>query len=617
MQVVRTEDSAERLAGVSSEPGVYIMKDDRGNILYVGKAKNLKKRLASYFSGSGHSDPKTGALLRKIHSFDTVITASEKEALILESNLIKRHRPRYNVDLKDDKRYLSLRLDLQESYPNLILVRKIEKDGALYFGPFASAQAVRQTLKFIHRTFKLRQCANKNYKSRIRPCINFQMGWCLAPCCRKVDRRQYDHIVKETILFLKGRTPELVRKIKKEMMSAADAQDYEWAGVLRDKMFALEKTLQHQVAVTTDFMDRDVIGMAGTADFSVITLMSVRGGSLLGTRHFHIQETMATVQEAIGAFIRQYYENIAFIPKEVIVSCCPEDARLLEVWLGNLKGEKVTVVCPLRGEKRKLADLAVQNAANERKDFFASKKAEAKLLSRLQSRLQLSRMPLHIECFDNSNISGTSQVSSMVVFKNARPHRSGYRRYIVRTVSGPDDYAAMAEILKRRYGRKDALKPYPDLLIVDGGKGQLNIALSILEQLHMLNKLDVIGIAKKDGFKGESEDKVYKPGRSNPVSFGRETDLLLFLQRIRDEAHRVAVAFHRRRRAKKTMGSVLDTLPGIGEKRKNVLLKHFGNIRNIRAATIEELGKLPGMNRKAAEAVRQGLAEPKESPPSD
>lgn len=607
------EHLSEKLSGISEKPGVYLMKDDEGKVLYVGKARNLKKRLTSYFTRLGKPDIKTWVLLKKVTNFETILTTSEKEALILESNLIKRYKPKYNVDLKDDKRYLSLRLNPRDDYPNLTLVRKIEKkNDALYFGPFSSAQAVRQTLKFIHRTFKLRRCRTRDFKNRTRPCLNYQMESCLAPCCLEVDPKVYGEMVREVILFIKGRTPELIRKIKTEMTDAAEHQDYERAATLRDKMFALEKTLEKQVAVTTDFLDRDVLGMAGSPEFSVITLLSVRGGFLLGTRHFSFQETMSTKEETTGAFIRQYYESAHLIPKEILLPFHLDDGSFLEERLTAMKREKVTLLWPRRGEKVHLVNMAAQNAENELTDRIAARIAEREMLGRLQKRLHLNRLPSHIECFDNSTISGASPVAGMVVFEAGKPKKSSYRRYAIKTVAAPyapDDYAYMVEILKRRLGKGAQSEPFPDLLMVDGGKGQLNIALSVLRELGLADRFDVIGIAKKDEKREESDDKIYKPGRANPISFGREGDLLLFLQRVRDEAHRFAISFHRKRRTKNAMGSALDAIPGIGAKRKKILLRHFGSIKKIRAATLEELSELPGMNRKAAEAIKSRLAE--------
>ncbi len=603
-----SENLNQKLIGSPSAPGVYLMKNADGEVIYVGKARNLKKRLASYFKNSGQSDMKTGILIKQISTYETIITGTEQEALLLESNLIKRHRPRYNIILKDDKRYPSLRLDIKSPYPTLTMVRKTENDAALYFGPFTSSRAVHQTLKIIHGTFKLRKCKTRNLRHRTRPCLNYQMGVCLGPCCLDVDKAAYDEMVKEVMLFLKGRTSDLIRKIKNGMMSAARARDYENAAILRDRMFALEKILEKQVSVTTDFKDRDVLGIAGTPEFSVITILFVRDGHLMGTRHFHFTETLSTDAEMIAAFIRQYYEKTAhFVPKEILAPIFLEDAALTEDWLKSVKGEKVSILHPLRGEKVRLVQMAARNAENELKTLIASAVAERDLLARVQKKLKLNRMPERIECFDNSNISGTNPVAGMVVFENGKACKSAYRKYKIRTVTEQDDYAYMAEALKRRYGKGNKSAPFPDLLMVDGGKGQLNIVISVIKELNLDGRFDLIGIAKKDEKAGETRDKIYKPGRANPVNFGREEDLLFFLQRIRDEAHRHAISFHRKRRSETFIHSVLDTIPGIGEKRKHTLLKHFGSVKNIGKATPEEISTLPGMNRSIAEAVKKGI----------
>ncbi|MCP4347483.1 MAG: excinuclease ABC subunit UvrC [Desulfobacterales bacterium] len=606
---------------LTSSPGVYLMKDAKGKIIYVGKAANLKKRVSSYFTKPGRSDLKTAILVDKISSFETIVTGTEKEALILEANLIKQYKPRYNVILKDDKRYPSLRLDTKNQYPSLEIVRKIKNDGALYFGPFPSSSSVYQTIRVINKTFMLRKCKTKDFRKRNRPCLNYQIESCLGPCCLEVDNEDYNEIVKEVVLFLKGKTPDLIKKIKKEMMAAADAHNYEKATVLRNRMFALEKTLEKQVSVTTDFMDRDVIAIArgnipepgndNTPEPGneriVITMLFVRSGYLLGTRHFDFKETLANDSEMIGTFISQYYEKAYFIPKEILVPVSLEDAPLIEESLKNLKGKKVNIIWPRRGEKASLLKMSAQNAENRLKDLVASSAAEEDILVRLRKKLNMDRIPERIECFDNSNISGTNPVAGMVVFENGKPSKSMYRRYKIRTVAGHNDYAYMEEALKRRYGKGEKSEPFPDLLMVDGGRGQLNIAVSVIKQLELAGHFEIIGIAKKDEAKDETEDKIYKPGRANAVNFGREKDLLFFLQRIRDEAHRYAVSFHRSRRRASSMNSVLDAIPGIGKKRKQMLLKHFGSIRNIREATIEEISALPGMNSKAAEAVKKEL----------
>ena len=601
-------DILTKLTRVSNEPGVYLMKDTAGAVIYVGKARNLKKRLASYFKNSGQLDIKVNILVKKIKDFETVITRTEKEALILESNLIKRHKPRYNVVLKDDKRYPSLRIDLNEDYPNFSIVRKIGQDDALYFGPFASAYAVRQTLRVINKTFKLRKCKAKDFRARNRPCLHCQMEGCLAPCCLDVDPAVYREQVTEAIMFLRGRTPNLIRKVKKQMAACAQAQEFERAARLRDKIYSLERTIEKQIAVTTDFKDRDVFAIAGTTDCSVITVLSVRGGFLTGTRHYDFSEIISTEPEMIAAFVRQYYERHAFIPDELLTSVDLADAALTEEWLRSAKKKKVAILRPQRGEKAHLVNLAEHNAQNELKNLIASRSAEMDLLLRLQKKLKMSKMPQRIECFDNSNISGTEPVAGMVVFEMARANKALYRKYRIRTVNEHDDYAYMKEVLERRFGKGQAAKPYPDLLMVDGGKGQLNIALAVVEDLNLAGEFELIGIAKKDETKGETRDKIFKPFRANPLGFGRDGDLLLFLQRIRDEAHRFAITYHRKRRKKKTLQSALDSISGVGRKRKTVLLQHFKSIRNIRAADIEQICALPGFNRKVAEAVHKALS---------
>lgn len=599
----------DKLFRTPSDPGVYLMKDADGKIIYIGKARNLKNRVSSYFKKNGPTDLKTGVLVKQIAAFDTIITATEKEALILESTLIKRHRPRYNVILKDDKRYPSLRLEPKHPYPCLTIVRKPAADGALYFGPFPSARAVRQTLNLINKTFRLRKCSTRTFQHRTRPCLNYQIGACLAPCCRDVAPKAYADIVKEIILFLKGRTPALIRKIKKEMSAAARRHDFENAAVLRDRMFALEKTLEKQVSVTTDFVDRDILAVVRTADRSLITLLIVRGGYLLGTRHIMLTEPLSTKEELMEAFIRDYYDRTRFIPKEILLSVPCRDAELLEHWLSGLKGQKVNIVSPRRGGKVRLIDMARKNAEKELADRIAASRAGAEMLARLQHRLKTKRLPTRIECFDNSSLSGRQAVSGMVVFTGGRPDKSAYRKYRIRHVARPDDYAYMAEVLRRRYTKTSAELPVPDLLLIDGGKGQLNVAISVLKELKLEGAFDLVAIAKKEEARGETKDKIYKPGRLNPVNFGRDEDLLLFLERIRDETHRYAISFHRQQRSQVSLHSIFDTIPGIGPKRKKMLLSHFESLEKIRAATLEELCTLPGINRKIAENLHKVLSE--------
>jgi excinuclease ABC subunit C len=597
----------EKLHQVSQAPGVYLFKDADGKILYVGKARNLRKRLSSYFNRPAAGDTKTYVLVGKIKAFETILTRSEKEALILEANLIKRHRPRYNVMLKDGKRYPSLCLDLAHPYPNLSIVRKTHRKDVMYFGPYASAHAVRQTLKIVNKIFKLRKCKNREFSQRTRPCLHYQMDACLGPCTKDVEPAVYREMVKEVILFLKGRTPQLIGQARKDMLTAAQKQEYERAAVLRDKIVALERTLEKQVAVTTDFKDRDAFGLARTAEASVVTLIVVRGGYILGTRHFKLAATLDDDGELLETILRQYYKNSPFIPKEIVVPLELEDASMLEENLSEQRGSKVSIHRPQRGEKVRLIEMATLNAEGELQRHLADRTAGRILLTRLQKRLGTATLPARIECFDNSNIAGSDPVAAMVVFENGRPNPDEYRKYRIRSVVGPDDYASMAEVMQRRYGKADASVPFPDLLMLDGGKGQLNIVLEILKKLDLPAPLDVIALAKKNEARRETMDKVYKPDRSNPVNLGPGEELLLFLQQIRDEAHRFAIAFHRKRRSKSAVRSVLDNIPGIGSKRKRQLLYHFGTIGKIRTASPDELAGVPGMNRATAAVLLKHL----------
>lgn len=603
-----TTELFRKLARVPKTPGVYLMKNRREQIIYVGKAANLKSRLTSYFSNPARMDAKTGVLVKHIADFEAVLTASENEALILESNLIKRHRPRYNVILKDDKRYPSLRLDLRKPFPNLTVVRKIKKDGALYFGPYPSAGAVRQTLKLIHRHFKLRQCKHADVKPRQRPCLNYQINACLAPCSRDVDPEDYREIINEVRMFLSGRAPDLVKKIKADMKAAADRQDFETAAQLRDKMYAIEKTVEKQVAVSTDFVDRDVVAVARDQALAVVMLLKVRNGFLQGMRDYTIQDPLADNAEMIAAFIGQYYETAEAVPAEILTGVEIEESELYAQWLSGLKGKKVVVRHPQRGDKVRLLEMARENAGERLKALTEQADAEAKLLEGLRQRLGMAHLPRRIECIDNSGIAGQDMVSGLVVFEDAAPEKSSYRKYRLRTVTEQDDYAAMAEVLTRRYGRENA-EAYPDLLMVDGGKGQLNIARTALKELGLEGRFAVIGIAKKDEEKGEPDDKIYLPGRANPVNFTRHREQLYLLQRIRDEAHRYAISFHRKRRTNRSLTSVLDDISGIGEKRKAALLQHFQSIDGIRAASVDEISAVPGMNHRVAEQLKQQLSE--------
>ena len=588
------------------EPGVYLMKNAGGRVIYIGKALNLKKRLESYFTRNNKKDIKTTVLLNKIADIDTIITRSEKEALILESTLIKRYKPRYNVILKDDKRYPSLCINTNEPYPYISVKRKIKKDGSTYFGPYTSASALSQTLKLINKTFKLRKCKTRHLRSRTRPCLNHQMQLCLAPCCLHVDEKEYDGIVQEVIMFLKGRTPELLKTIEKNMLKASDEMAFEKAAMLRDKLFALTKVLEKQVVVSTDFIDRDIISLVGTEERSVITVLFVRGGFLVGSQHVLLAGALVSETERAGSFIRQFYIKDRFIPSEILMSVYPDDKELIEDMLTSFKESKVSILVPKRGEKATLVMLAQKNAENVLQDTNETSIALTDKLQRLRKRLGMRNLPERIECFDNSNLSGSSAVAGMVVYKKGEPDKRSYRKYKIRSVKKQDDYACMHEVLHRRFkgGHRNV---FPDLLLIDGGKGQLNVAMDVLKKIGIDGEFTVAAIAKKDSGRNETADKVYIPGRSNPVNLGREGDLILLLQQIRDEAHRFAVAFHRTERTRKQTASRLDGIPGIGPKRKKILLTHFKSVRRIKRANVNEISSLPGMSRTSAEILKAHL----------
>ncbi len=603
----RAGNFSGRLRLVSAGPGVYLMKDQQGRVIYVGKAASLKKRLSSYFARTTQPDIKTGVLVKKIADFETIITGSEKEALLLESTLIKRYKPRYNVILKDDKRYPFIRIDIKSDFPCLQVVRKPKKDHAVYFGPFSSPGAVHQTLKLIKKTFRLRKCGPGPVKPRSRPCLNYQMGLCLGPCCYPVDPSEYHAIVGEVRMFLNGQIHELVGQLKDDMAAAAREQAFERAARLRDKIWALEKTVERQMAVSTDFVDRDVIGVARSGALAAVVVLLIRKGYLQTVREYGLEDEMSSDIEIIQGFLKQYYPETGYIPPEILVPEFLADAGVYNEWLSGIRGGAVHVQTPRRGNKTRLIRMARENAESRLQKKMEDTAARTELLTRLKALLRLERLPLRIECFDNSGIMGTHLVAAMVVFTNGTPDRNSYRKYTLKSVDQQDDYAAMKEVLTRRFKKQEQGGPQPDLLMVDGGKGQLNIACKVLESLELTGAFDVIGIAKKDPAKDEPHDKIFKPGRMNPVNFGKQISLLYFLQQIRDEAHRSAISFHRKKRSKAALHSALDSIPGIGKQRKAALLKKFSSMQKIRAATIDELAAAPGMNRKVAAAVQACL----------
>ncbi|ABW68179.1 excinuclease ABC subunit UvrC [Desulfosudis oleivorans] len=598
---------AEKLAGAPARPGVYLMKDGAGAIIYVGKAFNLKKRLASYFVKKERLDLKTGLLMERVVDFDTIVTATENEALILEASLIRRHKPRYNVLLKDDKRYPSLRIDPRQPYPALEIVRKTRPDGAVYFGPFSSARAVRETLKVVDKTFRLRKCRGKVFKKRSRPCINFQMGLCLGPCFYDVPENDYAEAVREVSLFLKGRATELVSDLRVRMKGAAENQEFEKAALLRDRLFAIEKVIEKQVVVTPDFADRDVIAVAEEGRRSVVALLQVRKGVLSGTRFFHFEELLSSVADSLATFMVQYYTEPGRVPDEILTDGTPFGGPWIADHLRDLAEKRVNMAVPRRGEKFLLIKMARENAQNELAAAALGARKHQKTLERLARKLGLSDVPARIACVDNSHLAGTGTVAAVVVFADGVPDPSAYRRYRLAGVPAADDYAAMKQVLVRRFaaGADDA-GPV-DLLLVDGGRGQLNIAAAVLQEAGLAGKMGVAAISKKDEAKEETADKVYVPGRRNPVNLGPADPALFLLEEIRDEAHRFAIDYQRKERKRISLRSALDDIPGIGPQRKRMLLDRFGTVEGVRAASVEDLAALPGITGSMAGQIREHL----------
>lgn len=576
-------------------PGVYLFKGASGEIIYVGKAKNLKKRVLSYFKQTGDLPHKTSVMMARARSLEYILTSNEKEAFILESNLIKKHLPRYNIILRDDKQYPWLRLAAEEDYPNLTIVRRPRKDGALYFGPFSSAQSVRRTVKLIDRIFQLRKCRSRDLPGRSRPCLNFQLDRCLGPCTQKISPASYKEVVKQVTLFLEGRSLELLKYLKEAMESAAAKLDFEKAARIRDQIKAVEKTIERQNVVSPRLGDQDVVGLAHRDGAFLVVLLLVRAGYLTGSRDYLLKSEGGTSQEVLEAFLKQRYIKEPFIPKSILISESIEDTVSIAGWISDLAGRKVSIEHPLRGEKLRLVKMAVTNAEDLLKNRA---KASGEDIVRLaKSVLMVNKTPRAMEGLDISNIFGDMAVGAVVSFEDGEPRKGGYRNYKIKGVEGIDDYAMMAELVRRRL----AGDPPPDLFVVDGGKGHLQAVKKVVDQLFPESAPGIVAIAKGDE-RGE-KDKVFIPNRKNPLTLKEGHPVLLLLMRIRDEAHRRAIGYHRKLRAKGLRLSDLDQIRGVGLGRKKILLKYFGSLEAIAAAEVEELAKVPGISASLAEEI--------------
>ena len=603
----------EKMTSAPRSPGVYIMRDAPGKVIYVGKANDLKSRISSYFTGRD-TRPMAPFLMARVKDIEFITTATEKEALILENNLIKKHRPRYNVILRDDKTYYHLSLDPAEKYPRLQLVRKRLANKALYFGPYPSGLAARETLRFVQQIFPLRTCRNRDFQLRTRPCLEYQIGRCLAPCKNLIDETDYRKLAESAVSFLQGRRRELISDLKRQMEEASQGLNFEEAARLRDCIGALEHALERQNVDWGGAENQDVLGVFADGDTYQLCLLFIRGGKLLGSKSFTPVKTKADEGEIISSVLQQYYD-VSNVPDEIILPRIFPDENVIAEWLADKKEKKVPLTVPQRGTKKALLDMACANA----RELFASgqKKEEQKtaVLQILQEKLSLTGLPRRMECYDISNISGKNAVGSMVVFQDGESDKSGYRRFLIKAKDEPDDYGMMREVLLRRFTGSD---PLPDLVVVDGGKGQLNVALSVLSELKI--KLDVIGLAKEErayltaknklrGKTAKAEDRVYLPRRKDAVYLSSRPAALLLLQRVRDEAHRFALRYHHKLKQKNDFSSILDTIPGIGSERRKTLLKHFGSASQIQNASLPDLQKVPGIGKELAGKIYAALTQ--------
>ncbi len=665
-----SDELKRKLETLPTQAGCYLMKDKAGEVIYVGKATNLRARVAQYFQERSSDTRAFIPFLEDLlGDVEVTITPSEKDAVLLENELIKKLRPRFNVKLRDDKNFISLRLSGTHPYPRLEVVRRVKKDGARYFGPFASASSIRETLSLVNRHFQLRTCTDSVMSNRRRPCLQYQIKRCPAPCVYSVSQEEYRRSVDEVALFLEGKADELTTQLEGRMKDASGKLEFERAAQLRDQLHAIERSLEKQRTVLGDQLDQDVLGYHREGPALEIFLEFFRGGRLTGGRGFSFSRQEFPTEELLSSFLDQYYESGAFIPKELLLPIELPDASMREIWLSEKKGERVRVYAPERGEKVRLVEMAMENARQSFEEKARTRKSQLEALTRLQSRLRLPRLPRRIECFDISTFQGQLTVGSQVVFTDGEPDKGGYRLFKVRGEAAGDDFASMFQVLTRRLKRGIEEQNLPDLLVVDGGKGQLNVARAALRELGLgLAEVPLAGLAKsrvledeerfaaRQGFRvaeawaekagpepevpqiaeggpGEapasapprrgrsrqkgrfvkseierSPERIFLPGQKNPVVLRQNTSELHLLARLRDEAHRFAITFHRKLRRERNFRSVLEEIPGIGEKRKRALLGHFGSLKRIRNATAGEVAQVEGFNLQLAERVQRFLA---------
>jgi len=609
-----TRRFSTRLAAVPLEPGVYLHRDAGGKVLYVGKSASLRDRLRSYFGSKKNLDPKSVELVSRIDDFEYIVTASEQEALLLENSLIKEHKPKYNIRLKDDKTYPYIKVDLAEDFPRIYVTRRTANDGARYFGPFASAGSVRKTLDLLKRLFPYRSCTKTITGNDSRPCLEYHIKRCVAPCTGYASKNDYSEVIAQVVMFLEGNTKEIVSDLKTTMLEASDNLEFERAGALRDRLKAIEKVYEGQNVVGLGREELDVIGAAYGGEEAWVEIFFIRQGKLIGRDHFTMSGTREEDgQEILARFIEQFYSSASHVPRKILVPESITDKEVVAGWLETKRKGPVEINVPQRGAKRRLIEMVTTNAAQgleqlKLKWISDSTRMET-AMSELQEELNLPRSPKRIECYDVSHIQGTNTVASMSVFQDGKPLSSNYRRFKIKSHDGNDDFASMREVLSRRFKRlKNArdggeenasFAAAPDLVLIDGGKGQLSSAVEVM--LHLgLQDIQLASIAKR-------EEEIFLPDAAEPVIMPKNSQGLFLLQRARDEAHRFAVTFHRNLRGKSSVKSALDLVPGIGPKRRKMLIRSFGSVKGIREASEDQLAAAPGMTAKVARQIKEHL----------
>lgn len=617
-----TEALKEKLDALPAKPGVYLMRDVCDRVIYVGKAVNLRARVRSYFHASAQHTAKVRRLVGEVQDVEVIVTDSELEALILEANLIKRYRPRFNVRFRDDKQYPYIKVNWQDPFPRVHLTRRVERDGARYYGPYTSSQAVSQTLDALRKIFPFLTCTREITGKDRRPCLYYHIRRCAGPCIGAVSQEEYREIVAQVCLFLEGHTEKVLAHLQGKMEKAAEALQFERAAQYRDQIRAVQAVTERQKVVSAALADQDVIAFARDDGQACVHVFFVRNGKLLGREYFLLEGTEGEPdEEVMSAFLKQFYSGAAHIPREILLPERVGEALVIEQWLRDRRGRKVSLRVPQRGKAKDLVRMAQENALETlkmlRAEWAALNGRVTEALSELQAALGLPDPPSRIEAYDISNIQGALATGSMVVFVQGKPRKRAYRRFRIRTVEGADDYAMMREVLQRRFRRaveaeeQEVLQPgtrtdegwhvLPDLVLVDGGKGQLGIALQVLEEFGLQERVHVVALAKE-------REELFLPGRPEPVRLPEGSQALFLVQRVRDEAHRFAITYHRDLRARRTLTSLLDEIPGVGPERRKRLLRQFGSLEAIREASEEELAAVPGISQALARRLKEHLA---------